>query len=140
VIVDGSITQTSPATVSNLAVGKHQLQVVMDGYVTEQRDVDVIGAQVISQGIMLHAVPPPTPPQPPVTTPEVAQKPPPKTQPSAKHPSVAQSAKPAPPAMHQAAATPPAAKVIPKSVPGPKPGDSPSQRRRSEFEGSAPGG
>jgi len=57
VIVDASITRMSPATIPNLAAGKHALQIVKPGYSTEQRDVEVKAGQVTQEGmIALRAV------------------------------------------------------------------------------------
>lgn len=58
VIVDGSITKTSPATLSNLAAGKHHFQIVLPEYKTEEMDVEVKGGEVASSGLItLRALP-----------------------------------------------------------------------------------
>jgi hypothetical protein len=41
VIIDGSITKISPATLSTLPTGQHHLQIVLEGYYSEERDVEV---------------------------------------------------------------------------------------------------
>ena len=150
VIVDaGSIVRRSPATFSNLAAGKHHLQIVLENYMTEEREVEVKGGEVASQEMIVlrpRAEPPPaqtpraaqealsTPAQRETEQKVVTAKKPPRPKP----PPVAQSEKSTPP-VRQTAAAPPPAKSVPKPSAPPKPGESP-QRRHQEFEGSAPGG
>ena len=71
VIVDGSVVKTSPATISNLATGKHHLQIALSDYQTEEKDVDIRDGETVSQGtITLRPITPmqtvtastPTPP------------------------------------------------------------------------------
>jgi serine/threonine protein kinase len=151
VIVDaGAVVRRSPATFSNLAAGKHHLQIVLENYITEERDVEVKGGEVASQGIVLHAGtesrPAPTPnvvqepPSKPVQKEDEEKVAPAKKPAHNKQPVALTTEKPAPPATRQAAAPPPTApKQAPKPAAAAKPNESP-QRRRPEFEGSAPGG
>jgi serine/threonine protein kinase len=153
VIVDGSIVKTSPASISNLPVGKHHLQIVLPDYNTEERDLDVKDGETVSQGTI--TLRPMTPPQMAAATKvtadgaikptrketdeEVAVS---KKRTRVKPPSAPVTEKPASSATRQVAAasgTAPSAKTISKPAPAPKPSESP-QRRRPEFEGSAPGG
>jgi hypothetical protein len=152
VIVDGSITKTSPATFSNLAVGKHQLQIVLEGYTTKEQEVEIKEGQVASQGIVtLHAREQPQA----VATPRAEEEPP--NQAAQKEneqkanaatkathnnrPAKAQVKKSASPITRQAPATPPpsAAKTVSKPVPTPKPSAEP-KRQKNPFGESAPGG
>src|SRR5437773_1169952 len=60
VIVDGSTVRMSPASISNLSVGKHHLQIALPDYQTEERDVDIRDGETISQGpIALRPITPP---------------------------------------------------------------------------------
>src|SRR5205085_3448260 len=73
VIVDaGAVVRRSPATFSNLAAGKHHLQIVLENYMTDERDVEVKGGEVASQGIVLRA----GTESRPAPTPNVVQEPP----------------------------------------------------------------
>jgi hypothetical protein len=152
VIVDGSITKTSPATFSNLAVGKHQLQIVLEGYVTQEKEVEINEGQVTSQGVVtLYAREQPQP----AATPNTVQAMPPNepvqkeneqkvavaTKPTrTNRPAKAQAKKSAAPVTRQAAAPPPpTAKSISKPAPAPKPSVEP-KRLRNPFGESAPGG
>src|SRR5205085_11649041 len=120
VIVDaGAVVRRSPATFSNLAAGKHHLQIVLDNYMTEERDVEVKGGEVASQAIVLQTRTESRPPPPPPSN--VAQEPPsnpvqkedegkaaPAKKPAHKKQPVALTTeKPAPPANRQAAAPKP---------------------------------
>jgi len=149
VIVDaGAVVRRSPATFSNLAAGKHHLQIVLDNYMTEERDVEVKGGEVASQAIVLQSRTESRPPPPP--PPNVVQEPPskpvqkeneekaaPAKKPAHnKQPVALTTEKPAPPPTRQAAAPP---KPSPKPAAALKPSESP-QRHRTEFEGTAPGG
>jgi hypothetical protein len=153
VIVEGSIVKTSPASISNLAAGRHHLEIVLSDYATEERDVDVKSGETASQGmITLRPITPPeiaatakvtadglTKPARRETGEEVA---PAKKTARIKPPSRPVTEKPASSATRQVAAAPataPSAKTISKPAPAPKPSESP-QRRHQEFEGSAPGG
>jgi hypothetical protein len=146
--MDGSITKTSPTTFSNLASGKHHVQIVLPEYISEEMDFDVKGGEIASSGVIgLHPVPPV------ITRPasEGAER---KTaatkKPSRKREAaVAQPTKSAPPAARQVAAAPASGppKIAPKpaaskpiSTPSSKPTPEQEQRRRHEFDGSAPGG
>jgi hypothetical protein len=145
----GSVVRRSPATFSNLAAGKHHLQIVLDNYLTEERDVEIKGGEVASQGIVLRARtesrPAPTPnivQEPPSKPPqnenqqEVAAKKPARN----KQPAAAASEKSASPVMRQAAAQPPpAVKSVPKPVSPPKPSAEP-KRLQNPFGEGAPGG
>jgi len=147
VIVDaGSVVRRSPATFSNLAAGKHHLQIVLDNYMTEEREVEVKGGEVASQGIVLRA----RAESRPVPTPNVVQEAP--SKPAEKEneevavakkpahirqPAAAPPEKPAPPVTRQAAATPPPAKSI--SKPPPRPSTEP-KRMQNPFGEGAPGG
>jgi PEGA domain len=56
VIIDGSIVMTTPATISDLSPGRHHLQIVLDGYYSEQQDIEVKARQVSVTGrIVLRA-------------------------------------------------------------------------------------
>ena len=50
VIVDGSITKISPATFSNLPSGQHHLQVILEGYQTEEKEVEIQSGLVKAPG------------------------------------------------------------------------------------------
>jgi cell division septation protein DedD len=155
VIVDGSIVKTSPAAISNLATGRHHLQIVLPDYNTEERDVDVKDGEITSEGIItLHPLIRPQMAATTIVTADGAIKPTrketdgevavSKKRTRVKPPSPPVTEKPAPTATRQVAAAPgpgtaPSAKTISKPAPAPKPSESP-QRRRPEFEGSAPGG
>jgi hypothetical protein len=153
VIVDGSIVKTSPASISNLSVGKHHLQIALPDYNTEERDVDVKDGAITSEGIIpLHPIARPQMAATTTVTADGAIKPTrketdgevavSKKRTRVKPPSPPVTEKPAPTATRQVAAAPataPSAKTISKPVPAPKPSESP-QRRHQEFEGSAPGG
>jgi serine/threonine protein kinase len=144
VIVDaGSIVRRSPATFSNLAAGKHHLQIVLDNYMTEEREVEVKGGEIASQAVVLRARTEPRP----APTPNVAQEAPSKpaqkeeeqiavTKKRNKQPAAAPAEKPAP-VVHQAAATPPPAKSIPKPAPRPT---AEQKRLQNPFGEGAPGG
>ena len=151
IVVDGSIVQTTPASVSNLSAGRHHLQIVMPDYITEERDVDIKDGEVVSQGLItLRRIPPPAASiatvtadgvsQPTVNGPEQEQKPAVKRVMRSKPPAVTQ--KPAPtPARQVAAAAQPAAppKAISKTVATPKP--SPEKKRmQNPFGEGVPGG
>jgi hypothetical protein len=139
IMIDGSATKTSPATISNLPVGRHQMQITLEGYNTEEMPVEINDGQVTSLGLItLHARE-----QSPIAA-EAKSKEEPPTRPSPaknrakKKPVIA--AKPersAPAAAQEAAATPapPPAKITSKPAATPE-----QKRRRPEFEGSAPGG
>ena len=150
-IVDGSITKTSPATFSNLAVGKHHLQIVREGYLTEEKEVEINDGQVTSQGVVtLHAREQPQPAATPNAVQETLSKQEQKeneqkvavaTKPTrTNRPAKAQPKKSAAPVTRQAAATPPpTAKSISKPAPAPKPSVEP-KRPRNPFGEGVPGG
>ena len=138
VIVDASITRVSPATIPNLAAGKHALQIVKPGYSTEQREVEVKAGQVTQEGIIaLRAVT-----TPPVEAKAKSEEPPPK-RPVQKEKEEKVAAKPsvpkkqAPPPSRQAAATP-----APPVRPAPARSRAPAteEKHTLPFEGTAPGG
>ncbi len=144
VIVDGSITKTSPATVSNLPVGKHHLQIVLEGYMTEEQEVEVKEGQVASQGVIaLHARDQPQAAATPNVAQETLNKAPEKTEQKVvakkpvrnRQPAAAPTEKPAVPVTRHATATPASP---PKIIS--KPASSPQQKPQRPFEGSAPGG
>ena len=151
VIVDGgSIVRRSPATFSNLAAGKHHLQIVMDNYVTEEREVEIKGGEVASQGIALRT----RAESRPAPTPNVVQESPSKPGQKEseqevavakkpvhnKQPAAPPAQKPAAPVVQQAAAQPPPpAKSAPKPATVPKPTAEP-KRMQNPFGESAPGG
>jgi len=152
VIVDaGAVVRRSPATFSNLAAGKHHIQIVLDNYTTEERDVEVKGGEVASQEMIVlraraESRPAPTqnvvqePPTKPVQKENEEKAAPAKKPAHNKQPVALTTEKPAPPATRQAAAPPPSVlKPAPKPAAALKPNESP-QRRHQEFEGSAPGG
>src|SRR6202011_949812 len=92
VIVDaGSVVRRSPATFSNLAAGKHHLQIVLENYMTEEREVEVKGGEVASQGVVLRARAEPRP----AATPNVVQEPPSKPAQKGNEQEVAVAKKPA---------------------------------------------
>ncbi len=139
VIVDGgSIIKKSPATFSNLAIGRHHLQIVRPDYLTEEREIEVKEGQIASQGVItLRSSIPPQP----ATTPNVVQQPAQKENEQKvaavkkptrnKQPVAAPTEKPAAPITRQTAATPPPPKKI-----VPKPAATPQR----PFEGGVPGG
>ena len=151
VIVDaGSVVRRSPATFSNLAAGKHHLQIVLDNYMTEEREVEVKGGEVASQGIVLRA----RAESRPAPTPNVVQEPPSKPAQKEDEEKVAPAKKPAhnkqpvalttekpvPPVVRQAAAQPPPpAKSVPKPAAAPRPTAEP-KRMQNPFGEGAPGG
>jgi len=154
VIVDGSIVRTSPASIPNLATGKHHLQIALSDYQNEEKDVDIRDGETVSQGtITLRPITPmqtvaastPTPP----TSNKVAANNSDeavavsKKRTRVKPPSAPVTEKPAPTATRQVAAAPstsPSAKTISKPAPAaPKP--TPEQKRmQNPFGESAPGG
>ena len=151
VIVDGgSIVRRSPATFSNLAAGKHHLQIVLPDYMTEEREIEVKGGEVASQGMIVLRARAELRPAP---TPNVVQESPSKpaqkeneevavTKKPArnKQPAAAAAGKSASPVMRQAAATAPTpAKSVSKPAPPPKPSVEP-KRIQNPFGEGAPGG
>jgi serine/threonine protein kinase len=144
VIVDaGAVVRRSPATFSNLAAGKHHLQVVLDNYMTEEREVEVKGGEIASQGIVLRA----RAESRPAPTPNVVQESPNKpaqkeeeqvavTKKHNKQPAAAPAEKPAP-IIRQAAATPPPAKPAPTRA---RPPSTTQDKPALPFQGTAPGG
>jgi serine/threonine protein kinase len=154
VIVDGSVVNVSPASISNLPPGRHQLQIVLPDYVTEERDVDVKDGEIAAQGtVILRRITPPVASTATVTADGVSK-------PAANSPEREQAPvvkrvvhkamtiqKTAPPAEKPlptrgvvAAPAPPRAIAKPVSQPSPKTNGEPQQRRHQEFEGSNPGG
>jgi serine/threonine protein kinase len=156
VVVDGSIVRTSPASISNLAVGKHHLQIVLPDYSTEERDLDVKDGEMTSEGIITLR---------PITRPEMAAatkvtadgaiKPTrketdedvavSKKRTRVKPPSAPVTEKPASSATRQVATAPTtsaSAKTISKPAPPPAaPKPTPEQKRmQNPFGESAPGG
>jgi serine/threonine protein kinase len=141
VIVDGgSIVRISPATFSNLPVGKHHLQIVSQDYMTEERDVEIKGGEIASQGtITLRARIPAQPEATPnvvqqATQKESEQKVAAAKKPARKQPAAAPTEKPATVTRQAATTSPPPAKVISK------PAASPQQKPQRPFEGGVPGG
>jgi hypothetical protein len=145
IVDDGSITATTPTTLSNLAIGKHHLQIVMDGYVTEERDTDVTPGQVTALGLItLQPQPHPSemakakaeeekanrPTQKTTEQKSVAAKKPARN----KQPATVQPEKAPSPVIRQAVASP---SPPPKTVS--KPAATPQKTQRS-FEGGVPGG
>lgn len=49
-IIDGSITKITPAALSNLSTGQHHLQIVLEGYHSEERDIEVKAGEVAFTG------------------------------------------------------------------------------------------
>lgn len=140
VIVDASITRLSPATIPNLAAGKHALQIVKPGYTTEQREVEVKAGQVTQEGmIALRAVTTP-PVEAKAKSEEPAPKPPAQKENEQKVASTKEPApkKQPPPVVHQAAAPP--AKKVPAPPPAAKPSSSATKRQENPFGEGAPGG
>ena len=144
VIVDGSIVKTSPASISDLPVGKHHVQIVLQDYVTDERDVEIKDGEVASQGtIALRAR---TQPPQAAETPNIVQQPAQKNNERKvaaakkplrpKQPAPPSAEKSAAPAARQAAAV--AAPPAPKPIP--KPASTPSQKPQRAFEGGVPGG
>jgi serine/threonine protein kinase len=145
IVDDGSITATTPASLSNLTIGKHHFQIVMDGYVTEERDTDVSAGQVTALGL-ITLQPQPSPPEATKAKVDeesanrrtqkaneqkvaVAKKPARNKQPAAVQPEKAPS-----PVIRQAVASP---SPPPKTIS--KPAATPQKTQRS-FEGGVPGG
>ena len=159
VIVDGSVVNVSPASISNLPPGRHHLQIVLPDYATEERDVDVKDGEIASQGtITLRPITPPVASMATVTADGIS-KPAAKSaereqapvvkrvvrnRPMATQKAPAPPAEKPPPTRGVVTATQPSlpAKTITKPVPQPTPKTNaePQQRRHQEFEGSAPGG
>lgn len=148
VIVDGSVVNVSPASISNLPPGRHHLQIVLPDYVTEERDVDVKDGEIAAQGtVILRRITPPVAStatvtadgvsKPPAKTPEREQTPVVKR--VVRNRPVATQKTAAPPAERPAPNAPPKAIAKPVSQPPPKTNGEP-QRRHQEFEGSNPGG
>jgi serine/threonine protein kinase len=151
VIVDGgAIIRRSPATFSNLAAGKHHLQIVLPDYMTEEREIEVKGGEIASQGmIVMRAVAEPRP----APTPNLVQEPPIKpaqkdTEEAAvtkkpartRQPAAAAAERSASPVMRQAVVQPPPpAKSVPKPAAVPKPTAEP-KRLQNPFGEGAPGG
>jgi serine/threonine protein kinase len=141
VIVDGSVVNVSPASISNLPSGRHHLQIVLPDYVTEERDVDVKDGEIASQGIVtLRRITPPIASTATVTADEASK-------PAAKSPEREQTPvvkrvvrKPVATQKTPAPTAPPKAIAKPVSQPSPRTNGEPQQRRHQEFEGSAPGG
>ena len=152
VIVDGSITKTSPANLSNLAVGKHHVQIVLEGYMTEEQEVEVKEGQITSQGVVtLQAREQPQAVAVPSAAQETLNKTPEKTEQKvaaakkpvrAKQPAAARTEKPAASITRQVAAAPapaPPSKAVPKPASTPKPSAEP-KRVQNPFGEGAPGG
>ena len=147
VIVDGSIVRMSPASISNLSVGKHHLQIALPDYQTEERDVDIRDGETISQGpIALRPITPPEmvaatkvtadgaiKPTRKETDEEVAVS---KKPTRVKPPASPVTQKPGSTATRQAAT----AVALPPPKPTPKPASTPSQKPQRAFEGGVPGG
>ena len=147
VIVDGgSIVKTSPATFPNLTIGKHRLEIVLQDYMTEEREVEIKSGEIASQGVItLRARAQPQPAPTPNAAQETVSKPTQKENEQkvatakkttrSKLPAAAASTeKPAPSVTRQAAATPPPQKIISK------PAATPQQKPQRPFEGGVPGG
>ena len=141
VILDGgSIVRTSPATFSNLPVGKHHLQIVSQDYLTEERDVEIKGGEIASQGtITLRARMPAQPEATPnvvqqATQKESEQKVAAAKKPARKQPVTAPTEKPTTVTRQAATTSPPPPKAISK------PAASPQQKPQRPFEGGVPGG
>ena len=147
VIVDGSIVRMSPASISNLSVGKHHLQIALPDYQTEETDVDIRDGETISQGpIALRPITPPEmvaatkvtadgaiKPTRKETDEEVAVS---KKPTRVKPPASPVTQKPGSTATRQAAT----AVALPPPKPTPKPASTPSQKPQRAFEGGVPGG
>jgi len=147
VIVDGSIVKTSPASISDLPVGKHHLQIVLSDYQTEEKDVDIRDGETVSQGtITLRPITPmqtvaASTPAPPTSNKlaannsdeAVAVS---KKRTRVKPPTSPVTQKPASTTTRQAAT----AVALPAPKPTPKPASTPSQKPQRAFEGGVPGG
>jgi hypothetical protein len=154
-VVDGKMHER--ATVPNLAVGKHHVQIVLPDYKSAEMDTNVNAGQVASLGVItLRPIAPPQEvarPQPQ----EVAKAKPEaetvkSTEEKAKEQKVsaakkptrnkqitaARAQKPPPPVARQAAA-PPATRTVSKPAPAPKPSAEP-KRMRNPFGEGVPGG
>ena len=156
VIVDGSIFKTSPATLSNLAVGRHHVQVVLQDYNTEETDVEVKEGQVTSQGVTLHARTQPQTAEQVKAEQEMLSQPLQKIKEQKvadakkpthnKQPVAAQPEKSAPAVVRQTAVPrpapppPPPAKIVSKPAPTPKKNTEPPKKPDRPFGESAPGG
>ena len=147
VIVDGSIVKTSPASISNLPIGKHHLQIVLPEYNTEERDLDVKDGEMTSEGIItLHPLIQPQMAAAPKITADGTIKPTRKEtgeevavskKPTrVKPPASPVTQKPGSTATRQAAT----AVALPPPKPTPKPASTPSQKPQRAFEGGVPGG
>jgi hypothetical protein len=141
VIVDASITRVSPATIPNLAPGKHALQIVKPGYATEQREVEVKAGQVTQEGmIALRAVTTP-PVEAKAKSEETAPKPPAQKEKEQRIVEKPKKQSTAPAEKPSSGAGRPVTAVPQKSInaPAPKP-SAPAKRQENPFGESAPGG
>jgi hypothetical protein len=145
VIVDGSIVKTSPAAISNLATGRHHLQIVLPDYNTEERDLDVKDGEMTSEGIItLHPIPPPQMAAAPKITADGTIKPTrketdgevavSKKRTRVKPPSPPVTEKPTTITRQAATTSTPSTKIISK------PAASPQQKPQRPFSGGVPGG
>ncbi len=140
VIVDGSMVNVSPASISNLPPGRHHLQIALPDYVTEERDIDVIDGEIAAQGtVILRRITPPIASTATVTADGVS-KPAVKSPEREQTPVVKRAVRNRSRATQKTAAPPTDVPPAPKSVAKPPVKTDSQQRRRSEFEGSAPGG
>jgi hypothetical protein len=146
-VVDGKMHER--ATVPNLAVGKHHVQIVLPDYKSEEMDANVNAGQIATLGVI--TLRPITPPQ------ELAKAKPEaetvkSTEEKAKEERVSAAKKPtrnkqitaaraqkSPPPVARQAAPPPVAKTIPKPAPAPKPSVE-QKRMRNPFGEGVPGG
>jgi hypothetical protein len=150
VIVDGgSIVRRSPATFSNLAAGKHHLQIVLENYMSEEREIEVKSGEIASQEMIVMRARTESRPAP---TPNVVQESPSTPvqkeneqvaavkKPARNRQSAAAGGKSASPVMRQAVTSAPApAKSVSKPAPPPKPSVEP-KRLQNPFGEGAPGG
>jgi Protein kinase domain/PEGA domain len=140
VIVDASITRVSPATIPNLAPGKHALQIVKPGYTTEQREVEVKAGQVTQEVMIALRATTTTPPvEAKAKSEEPAPKPPAQKENEQKVATKEPAPKKQPPVVHQAAQAP-AKKVPAPAPPAAKPSGSATKRQENPFGEGPPGG
>ena len=141
VIVDASITRVSPATIPNLAAGKHALQIVKPGYSTEQREVEVKSGQVTQEAMIALRAVTALPVEAKAKSEEPAPKPPAQKENEQKTASTKEPTpkKQPPPVVHQTA-PPPAKKVPAPPPPAAKPSSSATKRQENPFGEGPPGG
>ena len=68
IIIDGELVGNSPLQpIEEVEPGEHQVQVSMEGYLDDERTVEVVAGEVATVSVTLQPEPPPPPPPPPST-------------------------------------------------------------------------